>query len=350
MALHKAELERRLRESEEHFAATLASIGNAVIAADRDGMVMFMNPVAESLTRWRSDEAAGLPLEQVFRIVDPRTRMARRSPALRALLEDRIVKRSEPTLLIARDLAEIPIDDSAAPIRTTKFGVAGVVLVFRDITEKQQAAAALRMVEEKSLDRALRHAESQQKLFLETITAMARAVEYRDEYTGNHTQRVTDYALMLADELNLSALEKDTIRLGAPVHDIGKIAIPDEILRKPGRLDCTSLRNARRVLDHFTKLGVARTRVKVVISHSGQPSELPIEEAEDALGEKLSRFVPYDPTTVNAANNSGVPEVVKSPKSKMSNAIREMAKINFEATTSTSGLLPTLKQLCEAIG
>jgi pilus assembly protein CpaE len=116
------------------------------------------------------------------------------------------------------------------------------------------------------------------------------------------------------------------------------------------RLDFTSLRNARRALDHFTKLGVARTRVKVIVSKSGQPSELPIEEAEDALGEKLSRFVPYDPATVNAANNSGVPAVIKNPKSKMAHAIRELSKINFEATTSTSGLLPTLKQLWKAIG
>lgn len=78
--------------------------------------------------------------------------------------------------------------------------------------------------------------EKQQELFLQTVTALAQAVEMRDRYTGGHTQRVTDYALILADALQLSAEEQRVIRIGTPLHDIGKIGIDDAILRKPGRL------------------------------------------------------------------------------------------------------------------
>jgi HD-GYP domain-containing protein (c-di-GMP phosphodiesterase class II)/pSer/pThr/pTyr-binding forkhead associated (FHA) protein len=72
--------------------------------------------------------------------------------------------------------------------------------------------------------------------FVGTITALARAVEVRDQYTADHTQRVTDYALMLAEALKLSATERYYIQIGTPLHDVGKIGIEDAILRKPGRL------------------------------------------------------------------------------------------------------------------
>ncbi|MBI3824107.1 MAG: HD domain-containing protein [Planctomycetes bacterium] len=78
--------------------------------------------------------------------------------------------------------------------------------------------------------------EQQREQFIETVTTLARAVECRDQYTGDHTRRVTDYSLMLAEELKLSANEKYQIQIGTPLHDIGKIGIDDAILRKPGKL------------------------------------------------------------------------------------------------------------------
>jgi hypothetical protein len=78
--------------------------------------------------------------------------------------------------------------------------------------------------------------EEQRDQFVQTVTSLARAVEFRDQYTGNHTRRVTDYALLLAEELKLPATDKYQIQIGTPLHDIGKIAIDDAILRKPGKL------------------------------------------------------------------------------------------------------------------
>jgi pilus assembly protein CpaE len=96
------------------------------------------------------------------------------------------------------------------------------------------------------------------------------------------------------------------------------------------RLDFTSVRHTRNVREHLARLDVERSRVKVVINGRGQPNELPIEEAEDALGEKLTYFVPHDARAVNAANNTGIPAVLKEPAAKVSQAIVALAKIDFE--------------------
>jgi putative nucleotidyltransferase with HDIG domain len=77
---------------------------------------------------------------------------------------------------------------------------------------------------------------AQRELFLRTVTTLAQAVEMRDAYTGNHTQRVTDYSLIIAEELKVSAEEFRTIQIGTPLHDIGKIGIDDAILRKRTKL------------------------------------------------------------------------------------------------------------------
>ncbi len=92
------------------------------------------------------------------------------------------------------------------------------------------------------------------------------------------------------------------------------------------RLDFTSLRNVRRILDHLTELNVAASRVRLVANRYGQPNELPVQEAEEALGDKLSYFIPEDARTVNGANNTGIPAVLKSPSAKVSLALAQLAR------------------------
>jgi HD-GYP domain-containing protein (c-di-GMP phosphodiesterase class II) len=87
-------------------------------------------------------------------------------------------------------------------------------------------------------------------LFLQTVTALAQAVEMRDEYTGNHTQRVTVYSLLLAEEMGLSDLDRRRLQVATLLHDIGKIAIDDQILRKPGRLSEPEFENMKAHVVH----------------------------------------------------------------------------------------------------
>ncbi len=127
-----------LLEQREWLRVTLASIGDAIITTDSSGQVTFLNPVAESLTGWTLADASGRPLTDVFNIVNEETRQPVESPTVRALREGVIVGLANHTLLIARDGTERPIDDSAATIRNANGEVAGVVLVFRDITQRRQ--------------------------------------------------------------------------------------------------------------------------------------------------------------------------------------------------------------------
>ncbi|MGL4553626.1 MAG: PAS domain-containing protein, partial [Gemmataceae bacterium] len=125
-----------LREQRDWLRVTLSSIGDAVVTSDTQGRVTFLNPVAESLTGWTQADAAGRPLEEIFRIINQDTRHTVESPTVRALRDGVIVGLANHTLLISKDGTERPIDDSAAPIRNEQDEVAGVVLVFRDITER----------------------------------------------------------------------------------------------------------------------------------------------------------------------------------------------------------------------
>src|SRR5262249_3251106 len=123
---------------------TLRSIGDGVIATDTQGLVVFMNPVAESLTGWREQEGKGRALDGVFRIVNADTRRTGENPVTRGLREGGGVGLANHPGLIARDGREIPVDDSGAPIRDAGEELMGVVLVFRDVSEREVADAERR--------------------------------------------------------------------------------------------------------------------------------------------------------------------------------------------------------------
>jgi PAS domain S-box-containing protein len=141
--------EQTTREQAERLRITLASIGDAVIATDELGRVSYLNPVAESLTGWKTVEATDLPLEQVFCIVNELSRQPVENPAAKALREGVVVGLANHTVLIAKDGTELPIDDSAAPIKDEHGRVSGCVLVFRDVAEQREAARVLRASEDR---------------------------------------------------------------------------------------------------------------------------------------------------------------------------------------------------------
>lgn len=133
-----------LWKQREQLRVTLQSIGDGVITTDSEGRVGLMNLIAEQLTGWTNDEAVGLPLEDVFRIVDEESRRTVENPVVRTLKEGMIVGLANHTLLISKDGTERPIADSAAPIRDEVGNVSGVVLVFQNYTERREAEQRLR--------------------------------------------------------------------------------------------------------------------------------------------------------------------------------------------------------------
>ena len=124
--------ERRANE----LAVTMKSIGDAVIATDAKGRIDFLNPAAEELTGWSNTEAHGRPLAEVFVIFNEQTGRMVENPVEQVLREDRVVGLANHTVLRSRQGREVPIEDSAAPIRDEENQVRGVILVFHDVTEK----------------------------------------------------------------------------------------------------------------------------------------------------------------------------------------------------------------------
>jgi PAS domain S-box-containing protein len=137
----KKELEKAqdaLKASEQRWSTTLASIGDAVIATDTEGNVMFMNAIAEEKTGFSLDESRGKPVTEVFKIINEVTREPVEGPVAKVLELGLIVGLANHTVLLCKDGSEIPIDDSGAPIITADGKTLGVVLVFRDVTERRR--------------------------------------------------------------------------------------------------------------------------------------------------------------------------------------------------------------------
>ena len=126
-----------IRTNEAWLATTLTSIGDALIASDKQGHVRFMNPVAQALTGWTSDDAVGRPMSEVFHIVNERTRQPAENPVEKVIREGVVVGLANHTILIDRNGHETPIEDSAAPIRDEGGRIVGVVMVFRDACQQR---------------------------------------------------------------------------------------------------------------------------------------------------------------------------------------------------------------------
>jgi PAS domain S-box-containing protein len=139
--LQARQAEQALAVEKERLAVTLRCIGDGVITTDLSGTVLLVNTVAESLTGWSQEEAAGKPLDVVFQNVDPDTR-ARCSHPISAITSSAGTRGTNRcTILVSRDLTEHPIEEIAAPLRDASGRTTGMVVAFRDITDALKAQA-----------------------------------------------------------------------------------------------------------------------------------------------------------------------------------------------------------------
>ncbi len=178
---------KELRESEQHLAATLRSIGDGVITCDGQGRVTSLNRVAEKLTGWSTTEAAGRPLDEVFRIVHAQTRQTVDNPVAMALAEGGSVDLANHTVLIAREGTERCIADSCAPIRDTSGAVTGAVLVFRDVTGEYRRREELRES----------HARYEEVVSSVSDVIWRYEVDAQGQFAGSYISPVADHLLGL---------------------------------------------------------------------------------------------------------------------------------------------------------
>jgi PAS domain S-box-containing protein len=135
---HIEKLGTKLLQSEERWTATLGSIGEAVIATDSEGRITFLNPIATALTGWGTEEALNQPIGNVLRLINEKSGMTADNEVLRVLEEKQVLAVANHVDLVTRDGREIAVEHSAAPILAGKGIVIGVVLVFRDVSERRQ--------------------------------------------------------------------------------------------------------------------------------------------------------------------------------------------------------------------
>ncbi len=140
IALHRHRSEQRVKKAERLLAATLRSIGDAVIATDAAGKVTFMNPMAEALTGFDAADSVGRELASVFLTFDPNTRRPIESPVITAPRSGDTVKLERDKVLIGMGGVHRSIDDGCAPIRDEHGRIVGRILVFRDVSERKRQA------------------------------------------------------------------------------------------------------------------------------------------------------------------------------------------------------------------
>lgn len=175
----RKQAEEALIEAKELIEVTLHSIGDAVITTDPEGVVRYLNPVAEKLTGWRTREAQGQSLHTVFRIIREEDREPVSNLVARCIKEDKVIGLVNHTILISRNGKEYAIRDSVAPIRSPDGRLLGVVMVFTDITETHRLAQQMaHQASHDSLTGLLNRREFERRLQRTLDTARTDRIEH----------------------------------------------------------------------------------------------------------------------------------------------------------------------------
>lgn len=301
----------------ERQRVTMQSIGDAVIATDTLGRVVSMNPVATELTGWAPADAAGKPLGEVFRILNEETRNTVADPVARVLAEGRAVGLANHTILVARHGAETPIDDSAAPIRDKDGRLIGVVLVFRDVSERRRADRELQR-RERDLNDFFENANvglnwvGPDGIILRANQAELSLLGYeRDEYVGHHIAEfhvdrdvVTDILRRLADDETLRGYPA---RLRCKDGSIRHVLINASVLRDKGEfihtrsftLDVTDRWQAEAtrnllasVVESSEDAIVSKNLDGIINSWNSAAARLLGYSAEEAIGKPITLIIP----------------------------------------------------------
>lgn len=224
IALYKYKMQMELKDRERWLSTILKSIGDGVIATNKNGAITFMNPLAETLTGWKLEQALDRTLSDVFKVMNQKPGKMQKI-SVKKILKGQETVLSDEAILVSRGGKKIPIYPRMEPIKDDGGNTSGAVLAFTDITARKTA------------EDELKRSFEQQKIAMEgTVRAIAYTIETRDPYTAGHQRRVTKLACTIGEEMGLSKDRIEGLRMSGELHDIGKIHVPAEILSKPGQI------------------------------------------------------------------------------------------------------------------
>ena len=136
----RKQYEQALMAEMDRLQVTLHSIGDGVITTDSDGVIDYMNPIAENLTGWSTENAIGKPLQTVLRVIDEHTRKSIANPVARCLRQKQVISLGKESLLIGKNSQKYAIQSTVAPLRNRLDDILGVVVVFSNVTEARNMA------------------------------------------------------------------------------------------------------------------------------------------------------------------------------------------------------------------
>jgi len=273
----RKEAEHMLSKSEKNLRVTLDSIGDAVIATDTQGLITRMNPVAEELTGWCYKDAVGKPLDDVFIIVNALNDEKVESPVKKVLATGEIVGLANHTALIAKDGTKIQIADSGAPIQDDSGNVAGVVLVFRDVTEEYALQERLRQSEK--MDAIGQLAGGVAHDFNNVLAGILGAAELLGNYTSKEEKALklhkmiiesVDRAAGLTQKLLIFARKQTTVSTSIDVHKYidEAVALLDSTIDKRIKIEVNLVASNSTVIGDPSQLQSAFLNLAINASHA----------------------------------------------------------------------------------
>ncbi len=255
----RKKMEQDLYNEKELFKTTLLSVGDGVISTDAQGNVAVLNKVAEALTGWTQEDAAGKPLEEVLNIINEFTGEKSETPVHQVLTTGNIIEIANHTILISRDGSQKYIEDSAAPIKDKDGTISGVVMVFRDCTEKKQ-----------------RQQEIEYLSFHDQLTGLFNRRYYEQAVQRLDDERYYPLTLIMAD-VNGLKLTNDAFG-----HDAG-----DQLLRKVAEI----LKRGCRASDVVARIG-GDEFVLLLPETDAKHAERIINRINEAIDkEQISNFI-----------------------------------------------------------
>lgn len=328
----RKQMERLIFDEKERFKTTLLSVGDGVIATDKQGKVVLINPIAEQLTGWNQAEASGQPLEEIFNIVHEYTRARCENPVQKVLEMGSIFELANHTVLISKEGIEKPIEDTAAPIKDEEGNIKGAVLVFRDCSEKRE-----------------KQKEIEYLSFHDQLTGLYNRRFFEEELKRLDIERNLPLTLVMAD-VNGLKLTNDAFG-----HLLG-----DKLLQRAAEIIKTELRAddiiARIGGDEFvvllpkTDLNQAATIVNR-INHNLANEKLDSIILSISFGCAAKQMVTDDMTDVFKKAEDDMYRRKLSDSSSMRNkTIKVITKTLYEKNEREEQHSARVSQLCETIG
>lgn len=217
MALVRHEMEKKIRNNENRMTTILNSIADSVVVVNETGIIDYVNPSTESLLEATRDDMLGKSFHDAIKIgSDP-------SDGMYLPMSMNYIEFNNYITTATRS---IPVDFTSTPLRQENGRTSGAVIVVRDITQQVEYDRKI----QESMDKLRR-------VLYGIVEAISKTVETRDPYTAGHQKRVADIAKEIAREMNLGRDVIESVDIAGQIHDLGKIAIPAEILNKPGRIN-----------------------------------------------------------------------------------------------------------------